>query len=337
MRRKRRRETPMTTTFLALTLAAFLSADPESPRKPSPIAPSLPELTDEEEEKLDGIIDRFIEADVGKLRGESYKKALKEFEDIGLEGIPALIRGLNRAAAIEGSCPAIVIAKKLSKMLGTSEDQELLQFARENVGAGVGKTRHSAVLAELRLACAVRKGDLARAAKTRPTSPGSAGSTDKGLRSMSVDNLAKLAGSERGARLKDVLRELETRKGEEAIAALGTAAASYEGDVRDLARNLLDRNLVRQGVAVIKERTKDDRAEVRAATARVIASKSLKLGGELIDLLGDDNVAVRDAAHTALVKLSKGVDHGPAKGASTEERDEAIKKWRAWWEKQEKR
>src|SRR5207237_7682596 len=97
----------------------------------------------------------------------------------------------------------------------------------------------------------------------------------KGLRSMSLDDLAKAAGSERGARLKDVLRELETRKGEESIAALGTAAASYEGDVRDLARDLLDKNLVRQGVRVIKERTKDDRAEVRAAAARVIASKGL--------------------------------------------------------------
>jgi hypothetical protein len=331
-------EAAMTTTFLTITLAAFLSADPDTPRKPSPIAPSLPELTDEEEEKLDGIIDRFIEADVGKLRGDDYKKALGEFDKIGPEGIPALIRGLNKAAAIEGSCPAVVIAKKLSKMLATSEDQELLQFARENIGAGVAKTRHAAVLQDLRVACMVRKGALAREAKNRPTTPSSPGSTDKGLRSMSVDDLAKAAGSERGTRLKDVLRELETRKGEESIAALGSAASSYEGDVRDLARSLLEKNLVRQGVRVIKERTRDDRAEVRAAAARVIASKNLKLGGELIDLLGDDNAGVREAAHTALVKLSKGTDHGPAKNATAEERDEAIKKWRAWWEeKQDKR
>ena len=154
---------------------------------------------------------------------------------------------------------------------------------------------------------------------------------------MSVGDLAKAAGSERGPRLKEVLAELETRRGEEAITALGAAAASYEGDVRDLARDLLDKNLVRQGVRVIKERTKDDRAEVRAATARVIAGKNLKLGDELIDLLGDDNAAVREAAHAALVKLSKGTDHGPAKDATTEERAAAVKKWRAWWEKQEKR
>jgi hypothetical protein len=327
----------MTTTFLTLTLTAFLSGDPDTPRKPNPLAPSLPLLTDEEEEKHDGTINRFIEADVGKLRGDDYKKALQEFDKIGPEGIPALIRGLNKAATIEGSCPAVVIAKKLAKMLNATEDRELLQFARENIGAGVGRTRHSAVLAELRVACVVRNGVLVREARNKPATPTSPGSTDKTLRSMSVGDLAAAAGSERGPRLKEVLRELETRRSEEAITALGAAAASYEGDVRDLARNLLDKNLIRQGVHVIKDRTKDDRAEVRAASARVIGSKNLKLGGELIDLLGDDNTGVREAAHAALVKLSKGADYGPAKDAGAEERAAAVKKWRAWWEKQPKR
>ena len=32
-----------------------------------------------------------------------------------------------------------------------------------------------------------------------------------------------------------------------------------------------------------------------------------------------------------------GTDHGPAKDATSEERAAAIKKWRAWWEKQDKR
>jgi hypothetical protein len=330
-------ETPMTTTLLTLTLAVMLSGDPDTPRKASSVAPSLPALTDEEEDKLDAIIDRFIDADCGKLRGEDYKKAVQEFDKIGPEGIPALIRGLNKAATIEGSCPAVVIARKLTRMLATSEDRELLEFARENIGAGVGKTRHAIVLQDLRVTCMVRKGALAREGKSRPTTPATASPGDKALRSMSVGDLAKAAGSDRGQRLKDVLIELETRRGDEAIAALGSAAASYESDVRDLARDLLEKNLVRQGVRVIKERTKDDRAEVRAATARVIAAKGLKLGAELIEMLGDDNAGVREAAHAALVKLSKGADYGPAKDATTEQRDEAVKKWRAWWEKQEKR
>ena len=161
----------MTTTFLTLALAAVLSADTESPRKPSPIAPSLQELTDEEEAKLDAIIDRFIDADVGKVHGEEYKKRLHEFDKIGTDGIPALIRGLNRAAAIEGSCPAVVIAKKLARMLSATDDRELLEFARENIGAGVGRTRHSAVLADLRVTCTLRKTVLVREAKLRPAKP----------------------------------------------------------------------------------------------------------------------------------------------------------------------
>ncbi len=330
----------MTTTFLALALAAVMPADPDTPRKPNPLAPSLPLLTDEEEEKLDGVINRFIDADIGKLRGADYDTAIKEFDKLGPEAIPALIRGLNRAALIEGSCPAVKIATKLSKMFSRTEDRELLTFARENIGAGVGRTQHSKVLAELRMVCTLRNTELARLAKSGkvplPFAPGPSPGESK-LRTQSLEELTKAAGSERGQRLKDVLRELETRRGDEAIAALGVAAASYEEDVRDLARGLLEKNLVRQGVAVIKEKTRDDKAEVRAAAARVIASKGLKLGGELIELLGDDKPAVREAAHAALLKLSGGADYGPAKGASTEEREEAVKKWRAWWEKQAKR
>jgi hypothetical protein len=189
----------------------------------------------------------------------------------------------------------------------------------------------------------LRKNELARLGKTvvrtpaADTTPARAGSGEKGLRSMSLDDLAKAAGSERGARLKDVLQELETRRGDAAIAALGTAAASYETEVRDLARGLLEKNLVRQGVTVIKDKTKDDRSEVRAAAARVIGTKGLKLGGELIDLLDDDNAGVRESARAALVQLAKGADYGPARDATREERAEAVKKWRAWWEKQDRR
>src|SRR5205085_5707284 len=117
---------------------ASLSTDkPEAtPRKPSPFAPSLPELTEEEEAKFDAIVDRFIQYDTGRLRGPDAKKALEDFQRLGPEATFALIRGLNRAAAIDHSCPALTIGRKLSGILKTTKDTELLQFARENVGAG---------------------------------------------------------------------------------------------------------------------------------------------------------------------------------------------------------
>ncbi len=322
----------MNPVLLTLAMTALLvpGADPE--RKPNPFAPSLRLLTDDEEDKLDEVIDRFIDADLGKLTGDDAKKAVRAFDKLGPDAIPALIRGVNRAAKIEGSCPAAVITRKLSRMLTATEDRELLDFARENIGAGVGRSRHASMLQDLRVVCMLRKSGLAR----RPAGPAAAPG-DRTLRSMSVDELSRLAGSERGERLKAALTELGTRPGDEATAALGTAAASYEKDVQKLARTLLDRQLARAGPVVIKDKLKDDRAEVRASAARLAVGRQLRVENELIDLLADDELVVRDAAHQALVRVARGTDYGPEADASKSERDEAVKKWRTWLDKLSKR
>jgi hypothetical protein len=329
----------MTATVLALLLAGALPGDskPDRERKQSAIAPSLHELTDEEEEALDQIVNRFIDADIGKLRGDEVKKAKKEFEKLDLDAVPALIRGLNRAAKIEGSCPAVLIAEKLTKLLAGSEDPELLEFAHENIGLEVGNSRHAGVLQKLRVACTLRKGELARRGVAAGT-PAKETSGEKSLRSLTVGELAEAAGKERGAPLKKVLTELSQRKGSEAVSVLGTAvAAAYDSDDRKTARELLDRSLSRQSADVLKECFKNDRAEVRAAAARAAAEKGVKFGKELIDLLADDDVAVRQAAHQALVTLNRGKDLGPDAKADAPERKEAIARWREWWSAQNSR
>jgi hypothetical protein len=332
-------EIPMTATFLALLLAGALPGDskPETERKQSGIAPSLHELTDEEEEALDQTVNRFIDSDIGKLRGDEAKKAKKEFEKLGMDAVPALIRGLNRAAKIEGSCPAVLIAEKLSKLLGASQDPELLEFAHENIGLEVGNSRHAGTLQKLRVGCTLRKGELARRGITAGT-PVKEPSGEKSLRSLSLSELAEAAGKERGPQLKKVLSELSQRKGSEAVSVLGTAVASaYDSDLRKTARELLDRNLARQTPEIVKESFKDERAEVRAAAARTVGEKGLKFGKELIDLLGDDDVGVRAAAHQGLVKLNRGKDLGPDATATEAERKEAIARWREWWSNQDSR
>jgi hypothetical protein len=314
----------MTTTLLTLALtvlAAGADPSPAKPREPNPFAPSLPLLTDEEEAHLDDVINRFIQYDSGQIAGEDAKKARQEFEKLGPEAIPALIRGLNEAARIEHSCPAVTIAKKLGRMLLASEDAELLQFARENIGAGITRSRHLAVLRDLRTACMLRQNQVARLASAGPKPPPS----------LSTGELAEAAGSERGPRLKQVLTELEQRRGDEPINALGVAASSYEGDVRDLARDLLASNLARQGAAVVRAKLGDDRAEVRAAAARAVGTKFPALAGEVIDLLNDRDEGVRQAAHQALVRVNRGTDLGPAEEASDTSRADAVTKWRAWW------
>jgi hypothetical protein len=328
----------MTTTLLTCTLAALLSGDPEpskdKPREPNQFAPSLPQLTDAEEEHLDQIIDRFIKYDVGEIGGAEGLKARKEFDKLGPEATFALIRGLNKAAQIEHSCPAVTIAKKLSRILGSTTDTELLQFARENIGSGVGDSRHGGLLRDLRVACTIRKNLLARQSITTPMTPSTGTASSKPLRSMSIGELAEAAGSERGARLKQVLAELEQRRGDEVLATLAGAATAYESDIQQLARDHLVSNLARQSTTAIKAKLKDDKAEIRAAAARVVGKTAPALGGEVINLLTDDEKMVRDAAHEALVKLNRGTDLGPEANARDEDRAAAVKKWRDWWTKQ---
>src|SRR5260370_25192860 len=134
-----------------LLLPLHLLAQSDKPRERHPLAPSLPLLTEKEEEKVDEVIDRFIQQDIGELRGEEGKKAVKEFRALGPEAIPGLIRGLNRAAKIETSCPAVTIAKKLAVMLKASNDPDLLEFARENVRAGITQSPPMAVIPVLNI------------------------------------------------------------------------------------------------------------------------------------------------------------------------------------------
>jgi hypothetical protein len=320
---------PIMTTFLTLTLCVALTGDDSTrskqERKPSAIAPSLPALTDEEEDKQDDIIDRFIQQDIGKLRGAEGKKALAEFNKLGAEAIPALVRGMNKAAAIDDSCPAVVIAKKLQRLLGASNDPELLQYARENIGAGVKRSRHMGTLQDLKVFCTQRKNLIARQVEAGVVQA-------RPVLTMSVAELATASGTDRGARLKGVLAELGKRDGDEAIGALGSAAAaSYDEEIQKLAREQLYRNLSRQKEAVIKEKLKDDRVEVRVAAARVAGEKKLRLGDGLIDLLADDEPRVRDAAHAALIRLNNGSDLGPKAKADERERSDAARKWREWW------
>src|SRR5216684_9064480 len=156
----RKADVSMKPTLVLLVLAwvsPYLAAQSEKPREPHPLAPSLPLLTEKEEEKVDETIDRFIQQDMGQLRGEEGRKAIKEFRELGPESIPGLIRGLNRAAKIETSCPADTIAKKLAIMLRASNDPDLLEFARENVGAGITQSRHMGVIRDLKMVCIMRK------------------------------------------------------------------------------------------------------------------------------------------------------------------------------------
>src|SRR5947209_6201704 len=323
----------MNATVLTVTLATLFAADPspdlDRPPKPNPYAPSLPYLTREEEDRLDQVIDRFIQYDTGRLRGAEGRDALHEFEQLKPEAIPALIRGLNRAARIEHSCPAVVIAGKLRRLLMASDDARLLEFARDEIGADVGRTRHAAVLNDLRVRCMFRRNTLARLPTPAPAFAPAPATTAS--RPRTTAQLVEAASTERGPRLRQVLLELEQRRGREVLDGLTVAAASYDRDTRQFGRDLLDRHLARLPAAAVRERLADKQAEVRKAAARVVAARFPALAGALIALLDDEQAEVRAEARRALVRLAHGEDFGPAADATPAQREQALERWRDWW------
>jgi hypothetical protein len=332
----------MLASLFALGFAVVLVGDPtdgvETPHKPNPLAPSLPLLSEEEEKRLDEIIDRFIDYDSGKLRGPGARQAVADFQKLTPEAIPALIRGLNRAAHIEHSCPAVTIARKLNRMFRATRDLELLDFARENIGAGITQSRHLGVIKDLRITCLLRKNQVVQSGTAfKPGEALSVGGNSVGesaapkeLRSYSLTELLEAAGTEHESRLRAVLTELGRRHDEPVIGALNTAATNYETDVRQLARDLLEKQLGSLPEKELQATLKDDRPEVRAAAARAIGHKRLHGESALIDLLTDSDEGVRKDAHRALLRVTRARDLGPKAGADDAQRREAQDKWRTW-------
>ncbi len=285
-------------------------------RERHPLAPTLPRLTDEESKKIDAVIERLIQADIGKIRGDDAKKANEDFNRLGPEAIFNLIDGLNRAANMESSCPAVIIAKKVARVLTTTDDMELLVFAKENIGAGVTAKRHLNVLKDLQSMILLRQGAL----RNTP-------------RGMSFPELGKAIAKERGPRLKAYLIEAEKRQGSKAVDLLLMGIANPDAETAKLSQGLLTKNLQHQSGEALKALLKHDRKEVRIGAAQAIGAKKLRYGAELIALLQDADDEVRQAGRGALKQIA-GVDHGPERDASSEARLTAIERWREWWSQQ---
>jgi HEAT repeat protein len=84
------------------------------------------------------VVDQFILYDIGQLGGLAGQQALTAFRALGPEAIPQVVHGLNRASSLSASCPIIVISRKLSELLSSCNDLELLTYARDNIGRGMG-------------------------------------------------------------------------------------------------------------------------------------------------------------------------------------------------------
>jgi hypothetical protein len=103
------------------------------------------------ESELDDVVNRFIEYDLGKLRGVQGQRAVQEFNKLGSEAIPALVRGLNKAARYHASCPVGVLGGKLSEAVCQTSDPALIRFAIDHLGDGVtGDMPHARTVRAIR-------------------------------------------------------------------------------------------------------------------------------------------------------------------------------------------
>jgi hypothetical protein len=104
---------------------------------PSPAAD--PTARPASEEVKDAIVNQFIEYDLGHLHGEEAARALREFQSLRPDSIPAVVRGLNRSARIAGTCPVMVLSRKLEDMLSETSDPAMIRYAFENLGRDLPK------------------------------------------------------------------------------------------------------------------------------------------------------------------------------------------------------
>jgi hypothetical protein len=292
------------------------------------VVTASPAAGDDEEKQRDAVIDRFILADTGRLAGAEAKKAVEAFKKLGVESVPALLRGLNKSAKIDHSCPVLMIAKKLSTILLASDDEKLVEMARDEIGAGLSRSPHAAALADLRVRLAMHQNALSRRPPIPPKGPGA----------MTTQALMKAVPKVRGEQLLSVLRELGKRDENEALTGLSLAAsASRDPEAAKLAREMLDARVSRDSLSAVKERMEDGGVEVKRSAIRVARDKHVGLTLAVIDRLTDDSPAVRAEARAALKKVSEGKeDFGPEPAAAKAKQLEARKRWKAWWLSQAK-
>lgn len=99
-----------------------------------------PRPADQEQQPYLAVVDRFIEADLGRLQRAEADRAKHDFDRLTPAAIPSLVYGLNRSAKIHASCPVAVLTFKLDMALRKNADPELLQYALDHLGDDVPDT-----------------------------------------------------------------------------------------------------------------------------------------------------------------------------------------------------
>ena len=291
-------------------------------REPNPLAPSLPLLSEAEEARYDKIVNQFIKYDLGQLPGAEGLKAKNDFLKLTSESIPALFRGLQISSKLEHSCPVAMISQKLKSFLLKSEDDELLDYARDELTSALEGSRHAPLLQDMRLGVTMRRKVVLA---NKPAVP-------KWLLSMTVAEMLKsLQEEENQQKHKLMAQELGRRGDHESLQGLGLFAVSFYPEVKEPSIKLLQEKMRKLKIGEMQEFLKDTNPLLRQKAAEAMGNlKATKGAEDLVPLLLDANGGVQKAAREALVKIGAGKDFGPIDFSNSESVKKSQSEWKRW-------
>jgi len=314
---------PPTLRFPILALASALLAFATTCQAAAP-APKKPDPND-------AIVDAFILYDIGQLRGPEGQAAYAEFRALtGDEAIPALVRGVNKAARMRQSCPIVVLASKLGGLLKTVNNREMVEHAATHLdpsGTGVIYRKYVDRLREL-AETQLHGDDFFIPRELSGATTDQLKRAKKPIQDWTFGDLEESVHLEKGTQLLRVLEELVRRKGAQHTDALARAIDIVPDDVKEVARGMLAQRLVRMKDRTLIAKLEDPNIEVRAAAVRAIGYKGSPLFEELAAAMRDKPM-VAEYAHQVLVKLS-GEEFGPKDEAAGMEWYRASKRWEEW-------
>lgn len=295
-------------------------------REPNPLAPSLPLLSEAEEARYDKIVNQFIKYDLGQLPGAEGLKAKNDFLKLTSESIPALFRGLQISSKLEHSCPVAMISQKLKSFLLKSEDDELLDYARDELTSALEGSRHAPLLQDMRLGVTLRRKVVLA---NKPAVP-------KWLLTMTVAEMLKSLGEEENQQKHKLMaQELGRRGDHESLQGLGLFAVSFYPEVKEPSIKLLQEKMRKLKIGEMQEFLKDTNPLLRQKAAEAMGNlKATKGAEDLVPLLLDTNVGVQKAVREALVKIGAGKDFGPDDFSNTESVRKSQLEWKRWLREQ---
>jgi hypothetical protein len=252
---------------------------------------------------------------------ETMKWANEAVDNLPAMAVPALVRGINVAARFQvaSTQPFSHLSFRLLALADKNDDIPPLMYAMNDLGKGVPKdSPYHESFQRLRfkiLTDSMLLETLLEKSKLTLTQDASdiAKLLEMPLLVLNFEGGCTLG---RDKALFRIIKGRETNLGKQLKSKLAKekqvirVLELYKKQKMFIKTEELARQLWKKPTPFLVEKLKDSDPQVRWLVALIIARKRIPAEKELIELLSDPNAEVRDAAHKALVRLSRTTDFG---------------------------